>query len=49
MLEAGFGRDKTREKLANRFFWTSMYMYQDIDEYIKTCEKCQKVYSNKNI
>ena len=25
-------------KLANRLFWTSMY--QDIDEYIKTCEKC---------
>ena len=24
----------TREKLASRFFWTSMY--QDIDEYIKT-------------
>ena len=47
MLEAGFGRDKTREKLANRFFWTSMY--QDIDEYIKTCEKCQKIYSYKNI
>ena len=21
-IEAGFGRDKTREKLANRFFWT---------------------------
>ena len=40
-IEAGFGRDTTREKLANRFFWTSMY--QDIDEYIKTCEKCQKV------
>ena len=36
-----FGRDKTREKLASRFFWTSMY--EDIDEYIKTCEKCQKV------
>ena len=35
------GREKTQEKLASRFFWTSMY--QDIEEYIKTCEKCQKV------
>ena len=34
MLEAGFGCDKTREMLASRFFWTSMY--QDIDEYIKS-------------
>ena len=47
MLEAGFGRDKTREMLASRFFWTSMY--QDIEEYIKTCEKCQKVYIAVNI
>ena len=47
ILEADFGRDKTREKLASRFFWTSMY--QDIDEHIKTCERCVKRYSNKNI
>ena len=47
MLEAGFGCDKTREMLASRFFWTSMY--QDIVEYIKTCEKCQKVYIAVNI
>ena len=33
-IEAGFGR------VANRFIWTSMY--QDIDEYIKTCEKSQR-------
>ena len=40
MLEAGFGRDKTREKLANRFFWTSMY--QDIDEYIKSVKRSDR-------
>ena len=38
-----FGRDKTREKLASRFYWPTMY--DDVDNYVKTCEKCQKVYS----
>ena len=29
-----FGRDKTLEMLASRFFWTSMYQdNEDIDEY----------------
>ena len=36
-----FGRDKTREKLANRFYWPTMY--EDVDNYVKTCERCQKV------
>ena len=37
-----FGRDKTRDKVASRYFWQGLY--DDIDDYIKTCEKCQKVY-----
>ena len=36
-----FGRDKTREKVASRYYWSTMY--EDVDDYIKTCEKCQKV------
>ena len=36
-----FGRDKTRDKVANRYFWHGQY--DDVDYYIKTCEKCQKV------
>ena len=36
-----FGKDKTRDKIASRYFWRGQY--DDIDEYIKTCEKCQKV------
>ena len=36
-----FGRDKTRDKIASRFYWPSMY--EDIDNYVRTCEKCQKV------
>ena len=36
-----FGRDKTRDKVASRYFWHGLY--DDIDEYIKTCDKCQKV------
>ena len=37
-----FGRDKTRDKVASRYFWHGQY--DDIDDYIKTCEKCQKVH-----
>ena len=36
-----FGRDKTRDKVARRYFWHGQY--DDIDHYCKTCEKCQKV------
>ena len=38
-----FGWDKTRDKVASRYFWQGLY--DDIDDYIKTCEKCQKVYN----
>ena len=37
-----FGRDKTRDKVASRYFWHGQL--DDVDYYIKTCEKCQKVY-----
>ena len=37
-----FGRDKTRDKVASKYFWQGLY--DDIDDYIKTCKKCQKVY-----
>ena len=33
-----FGRDKTRDKVASRYFWHGQY--DDVDYYIKTCEKC---------
>ena len=36
-----FGRDKTRDKIASRYFWHGQY--EDVDKYIKTCDKCQKV------
>ena len=36
-----FGRDRTRDKVVKRYFWQGQY--EDIDNYIKTCEKCQKV------
>ena len=38
-----FGRDKTRDKVVSRYFWYGQY--DNVDEYIKTCEKCQKVYN----
>ena len=36
-----FGRDKTRDKVSSRYFWHGLC--DDIDDYIKTCDKCQKV------
>ena len=36
-----FGRDKTREKIAKRYYWHGMY--DDIDLFVKTCIDCQKV------
>ena len=36
-----FGRDKTRDKVSRRYFWHGQF--DDIDEYIKTCDKCKKV------
>ena len=38
-----FGRDKTRDKVSSTYFWHGKF--DDIDEYIKTCDKCQKVYA----
>ena len=36
-----FGRDKTREKIAKRYYWHGIY--QDVDSFVKTCVDCQKV------
>ena len=38
-----FGRDKTRDKVSSRYFWHGQC--DDVDEYIKTCDKCQKVWN----
>lgn len=37
-----FGRDKTRDKVVKRYFWHALY--DDVDNYVKTCVRCQKVY-----
>ena len=34
-------RDKSRDKVASRYFWYGRYDY--VGYYIKTCHKCQKV------
>ena len=34
------GRDKTRWKIMHRYFWPNMST--DIEEYVKSCEVCQK-------
>ena len=42
-----FGQDKTRDKVSRRYFWHGQV--EDIDEYIKTCDKCQKVYASHTL
>lgn len=34
-----FGRDRTQQKIAERFYWKSMW--NDIKEYVQTCPVCQ--------
>ena len=35
-----FGKDTTYEKIRERYYWKGMY--KDIEEYIKTCDACQR-------
>ena len=35
-----FGKDATYNKISTRFWWKGMY--KDIEEYIKTCDSCQR-------
>ena len=35
-----FGKDTTYEKIKGRYYWEGMY--KDIEEYIKTCDACQR-------
>lgn len=35
------GRDKTLSKICSRFYWKGMC--DDIKEYIKQCDKCQRM------
>jgi len=39
-LGAHLGRDKTRAKLSEKYFWPGMF--REIDEYLKHCLRCQK-------
>ena len=39
-LQGGhFGSDRTQQKIAERFYWKSMW--NDIKEYVRTCSVCQ--------
>lgn len=35
------GQQKTYERISQRFYWTKLY--QDVQEYYKTCSECQRV------
>ena len=39
-LGAHLGRDKTTEKLIEKYWWPSIW--NEIEEYVRTCERCQK-------
>lgn len=34
------GRDKTYQKIAERFHWKSLW--NDVEQYVKTCSVCQR-------
>lgn len=36
------GKDKTTDKICSRFYW-GHGMHADIQEFVKTCDKCQRV------
>ena len=36
-----FGRDKTYEKIASRFYWPNLYF--EVSEYITACDICQRI------
>src|SRR5437763_13351270 len=38
--EGHFGKDATYEKIKERYYWKGMY--KDIEEYVKTCDACQR-------
>ena len=38
-LGGHFGRDKTLSKIAERFYWKTMW--KDVEEYVRTCPTCQ--------
>ena len=40
VLEAHRGCESTYQKISERFFWHGMF--EDIKEYIKTCNSCQQ-------
>ncbi|KAI6660178.1 Gag-pol fusion protein [Oopsacas minuta] len=41
-----FGRDKTYEKVAARFYWPNMY--NDVRKYVAACDICQRVNESGN-
>ncbi len=43
MINTGghFGRDKTYEKVASKFYWKNMY--EDVTKYVRCCHHCQTV------
>ena len=36
-----FGRDKTYDKIATRFYWPNLY--NDVRQYVVACDSCQRV------
>ena len=44
-IGAHLGRDKTLATIAKKFFWPGMV--KDVEDYVKSCEKCQKTKGSK--
>ena len=39
------GKEKTRQRILQRFYWLSLY--KDVEEFCQTCVTCQKPASEK--
>ena len=40
-LSGHMGRDRTLQRIQQRFYWPSLF--QDVDAYCRTCPECQRV------
>ena len=44
-LAGHLGAEKTRQRILHRFYWPTIF--RDVDEYCRSCEKCQKTNNRK--
>ena len=46
-MSGHFGRDRTLDLLKRKWYWRGMS--KDVEEYVQSCDRCQKIKSGRNI